>query len=249
MINERFFLKLPSNFKNKCKIYPPSVNDILTEPNYSFYEQILTYSQEELEDEFLGNNSNNNNIEQIPTPLEFILSSSYHDKGFEKIAIQAFKFFIKEEVTFIYDRKAILIGNLEEKLKEIKTLDELVFIEEEDFFNFQNLIRESVGKKAIEPPNPNEDPRVKRIKAKARYRDKIKAKKGLGTSLGTILVSICCMGIGITPLTIGEMSYVAILAIMDMYQSKEKYELDINTLLAGGDSKKIKPKYWITNLE
>ena len=101
----------------------------------------------------------------------------------------------------------------------------------------------------MEPPNPNEDPRVKRIKAKARYRDKIKAKKGMGISLGTTLASICCMGIGITPLNIGEMSYVAIQGIMSTFQEKDQYELDTRILLAGGDSKKVKPKYWIRNLE
>jgi hypothetical protein len=55
------------------------------------------------------------------------------------------------------------------------------------------------------------------------------------------------MGIGITPLNIGEMSYASIQPILRMRQEKEKYELDVKTLLAGGDSKKIKPKYWIRN--
>ena len=63
------------------------------------------------------------------------------------------------------------------------------------------------------------------------------------------LTSICCMGLGINPLNIGEMSYVAFRAIMDMYQDKEKYDLDVKTILAGGDSKKIKPKYWIKNFD
>ena len=71
----------------------------------------------------------------------------------------------------------------------------------------------------------------------------------MGISLETIMTSICCMGIGITPLNIGEMSYPALLAILDTYQEKEKYELDTSCLLAGADSKKIKPKYWIRNLE
>ena len=45
------------------------------------------------------------------------------------------------------------------------------------------------------------------------------------------------------------MSYVAACAIMERYQEKENYHIDIDTLLAGGDSKKIKPKYWIRNLD
>jgi hypothetical protein len=126
-------------------------------------------------------------------------------------------------------------------------------IKEEEFFDFQNVIRECIGKKKVEPPNPNEHPKVKEMKRKARYRDKVKAKNAAkskdGVSLFTTLVSICCMGLGITPLNIGEMSYVAVESIFRKYQEKEKYELDINSLLAGADSKKIKPKYWIRNFE
>ena len=52
MINKNFFLKLPVNFNNKCKIYPPSINDIIGNENFPLYQKILTFSQEELEDEF-----------------------------------------------------------------------------------------------------------------------------------------------------------------------------------------------------
>ena len=59
---------------------------------------------------------------------------------------------------------------------------------------------------------------IARIKAKARERDRIKAKQQSknGISLETTLTAICCMGIGITPLNIGEMSYAAISPIMNM---------------------------------
>ena len=70
--------------------------------------------------------------------------------------------------------------------------------------------------------------KVAEIKRKARRAERLRAKqaakgKGDGISLYTILVSICCMGLGITPLNIGEMSYVAIEAILRKYQEKEKY--------------------------
>jgi len=52
------------------------------------------------------------------------------------------------------------------------------------------------------------------MKAKARKRDRVKAQSGKGISLGTTLASICCMGIGLTPLNIGELSYAAIGGLM-----------------------------------
>ena len=87
------------------------------------------------------------------------------------------------------------------------------------------------------------------MKAKARYRDRVKAKNGNGISLETTLSSICCMGIGITPLNVGELSYASLDMLMQRRQMKESYELDIQSLLAGADSKKVKPKYWIKNLD
>ena len=74
-----------------------------------------------------------------------------------------------------------------------------------------------MGEEPKEPPNPNEDPRVKRIKAKARYRDRVKAKKGKGIGFSTSLTSICCMGIGITPLNVGELSYAAVSELIRRY--------------------------------
>ena len=87
------------------------------------------------------------------------------------------------------------------------------------------------------------------MKALARYRDKIKMKSGKGLNLETLLSSICCMGIGITPLNIGEISYVAANTLIMRFQEKEKYEIDIRSIQAGAEAKKIKPKYWIRNLD
>lgn len=147
----------------------------------------------------------------------------------------------------------IVIGDIETVLKNIKSMDDLLLITEEDFFDFQNVIRECVGKKRVKPPIIDEDPYVAEIKRKSRYRDRLKEKQAAknkdGINLFTSLVSICCMGLGITPLNIGEMSYVAMESILRKYQEKEKYQLDIDSLLAGADSKKIKPNYWIRNFE
>ena len=90
--------------------------------------------------------------------------------------------FCKTDIAFLYEEKKIIIGNLEEVVTQITNIDELVYLTEGEFFDFQNLIRESIGDKAIEPPepfDPDEDPRVRHIKEKARERDRIKAKKGV----------------------------------------------------------------------
>ena len=251
MNKELFFLGEPVEFKPGIKIYPPKVKEVITNQGYGIYSRLLTYSQEEIEDEFLEAKKH---LDTYPTPLEFLLNNCYHHKDYEFQCKAAFKFFIHEEVTFLYDQKLIIIGELKKILKNTKSLDDLVIIREEEFFDFQNFIRECVGKKPIEPYVEEKNPTIAEMKRKARRRDRLKAKqassnKGNGISLYTMLVSICCMNLGITPLNIGEMSYVAMEALSRKYQEKEKYDLDVKSLLAGADSKKVKPQYWIRNFD
>ena len=251
MSKELYFLCEPVQFKPGIKIYPPTVRDVITNERYSVFGKLLTYSQEDIEDEFLEAKKT---LEKYPTPIEFMLNNAYHNQNYYDVCKEAFEFFIHEKVTFLFEQKLIVVGELEEVLKNAHSMDDLVLIKEEEFFNFQNAIRECIGKKAIEPYAEDENPAIAEIKRKARRRDRLKEKqaargKGGGISLYTMMVSICCMGLGITPLNIGEMSYIALESIMKKYQEKEKYDLDIKSLLAGADSKKIKPQYWIKNFD
>ena len=249
MNNPAVFIKEPLNFKNKFKIYPPSVRDVVSNPKYAQYQKLLTFSQDDIQAELAKKIKEG---ESLPTPFEFLLINCYHNADFRQIAIEAFDFFLHEQVNFFYEQKMLIIGDLEKVITKIEKVEDLITIQEEEYFEFQNIIREVCGDKPLKPPeapDPDEDPRITAMKAKARARDRLKAKQSSqnGISIQTCLVAICCMGIGITPLNIGEMSYAAIGPIMRMSQEKEKYDIDIRSLLAGADSKKIKPKYWIRN--
>ena len=250
MSKEQFLINFPVSFKGRFQIYPPLVKEIIGTPNSQIYIKLLTQSQEDIEDEIAEKNKE---AKDFPTPLQFILKNCEENQAYEKLYKEAFQFFLHEEVNFLTDLQLIVIGNLNDIISNSSQLNNLKYINESDFLEFQNLIRESVGEKIVEPPNPNEHPKVREMKRKARYRDRVKKKqqekKGEGISFFSMLVSICCMGLGITPLNIGEMSYVAIKAILTKYQEKEKYQLDIDSLLAGADSKKVNPKYWIKNLD
>lgn len=241
MSNTNFLFGYPVEFKNLCMVYPPKVRDTFNN-KFHIYAQILTISQEEIEDEYVEKKMD---VSQLLTPFEYLLNAAYNDPEFKKYIQDAFLFFIHETITFLFEQKEIVIG----EITDIEKLEDLRLLTEEDYFDFQNLVREALGRDTVEPPNPNEDPHVKAIKAKARYRDKIKAKQGKGISFKTTLASICCMGIGITPLNIGELSYAIIPVILNTYQAKEKYSIDIDSLLAGADANKVKPEYWIRNLD
>ena len=242
MINVGFVFGYPSEFNNLCLIYPPKVKDVLGNKDYFIYFKLLTLSQEEIEDEYVKNKID---FKKLLTPFEYLMNNAYNNEQFRTAVEQAFFFFLHEPITLLFEQKQIVIGDL----KSIQSVEHLRILNEGDYFDFQNMVREACGMERIKPANPNEDPRIKALKAKARYRDQVKAKQGKGLNLKTTLTAICCMGLGINPLNIGELSYAAIPTLIAMYQEKEKYELDIRSILAGADSKKVKPKYWIHNLD
>lgn len=239
---ESFFLGYPIEFENICLIYPPKVKDVVGNKRFNMLAKALTLSQEEIEDEFTRENLD---LTNLPTPFEYLLGNAFSNLQFRQVVEDAFMLFTKEKIIFLFDKKEIAIGDL----AELKSIEKLRVLKEEDYFKFQNVIRQSLGWKPVEPPRPDEDPRVKRIKAKARYRDYIKAKNGKGLKLVSSLASISCMGMGLNPLNIGELSYAAIPTLIGTYQLKEKYEIDVDSLLAGADSKKVHPVYWIKNLD
>ena len=249
MTNITAFIGEPLNFKDKIWVYPPKIKDVVGNHKFAMYQKILTITAEDIQDEL---KKAGKEMKVYPTPFEFLLGNCYNSKEFRDLTIEAFEFFCHTKVAFLFEEKKLIIGDLEKLVQEISDVSEIVYLLEDEYFDFQNAIREGMGDKPATPPepvNPNEDPRIRRIKEKARERDRIKAKqagKG-GISLDTCLTAICCMGIGITPLNIGEMSYAAVGPIMKVMQDKEKYDIDIRSLLAGADSKKVKPKYWIRN--
>jgi hypothetical protein len=59
-----------------------------------------------------------------------------------------------------------VVGNIQEILKTAQSIEDLVMIKEEEFFDFQNAIRVCLGKKEVEKPDPDIDPRVAEIKRK-----------------------------------------------------------------------------------
>ena len=159
-----------------------------------------------------------------------------------------------EPVTIVPEIEMLLIGKSEDELDPDVDLENPRLLTEENFFDFQNAIRISMGMDLVKAPDPEEenlDPRIKRYKMKIKEHEKIvnKKKSKSAPTLGTLLAAICCMGIGLNPLNIGEMSYACVQWLIAMEQQKEEYDVDIQALLAGADSKKVKPKYWIKNID
>ena len=108
MINPATFICEPQKFNNKFLIYPPTVREVVKEPMYNLFIRLLTITQEDIQDDL----TKKDKATETPTPFEFLLINCYHDKNFLEIAKKAFEFFLHEEVSFFFEEKMIVIGNL-----------------------------------------------------------------------------------------------------------------------------------------
>jgi len=250
MIDERILLGFPIDFKDVCQIYPPTVNDVVGNKDFGIYQSLFTMTQEELDKAFLQDE----NVNHVPTPFQYLLINYHQDEKLRKKIHDAFTFFVHEPVTIVPEIEMLLIGKSEDELDPNVDLENPRLLTEENYFDFQNTIRQVMGIEAEKKPDPEEenlDPRIKRYKMKIKQSEELLKKKRAknAPTLGTLLTAICCMGIGLNPLNIGEISYACVHWLISMEQQKEEYDIDIRALLAGADSKKVKPKYWIKNLD
>ena len=129
---------------------------------------------------------------------------------------EAFNQFIHEPVTIVPEIEMLLIGKSEDELDPNVDLEEPRLLTEENYFKFQNMIRQVMGIEMEKPPDPEEeenlDPRIKRYKMKIKQSEQLVKKKKAknAPTFGTLLTAICCMGIGLNPLNIGEISYACV---------------------------------------
>ena len=250
MINDKILLGFPIQFKDICKVYPPKVKDVIGNEDFMIYQSLFIITQEELDEAYLKDES----VMRVPTPFQYLLMNYFQDEEMKGKIEEAFTLFVHEPVTIVPEIEMLLIGKSEDELDPDVDLENPRLLTEENFFDFQNAIRISMGMDLVKAPDPEEenlDPRIKRYKMKIKEHEKIvnKKKSKSAPTLGTLLAAICCMGIGLNPLNIGEMSYACVQWLIGMEQQKEEYDVDIRALLAGADSKKVKPKYWIKNLD
>lgn len=249
MIDDKILLGYPIDFQDICQIYPPTVNDVVGNKDFDIYQSLFTMTQEELDKAFLQDER----VNQAPTPFQYLLINYYQDETIRQKIHDAFTHFIHEPVAIVPEIEMLLIGKSEDEIDPDVDLDNPRLLTAENYFDFQNAIRKVLGVEAENAPDPEEenlDPRIKRYKMKVKQSEELLKKKKAknAPTLGTLLTAICCMGIGLNPLNIGEMSYACVHWLVAMMQQKEEYDIDIRALLAGADSKKVKPKYWIKNI-
>lgn len=244
MIDSAIFLGEPIYFKKICKIYPPTVKDVVANIETQRYIMTICWNQDDIDD-ILEKNSVSTTTK--PTPFEFIMLNCYKNQTFTNIVKNALTFFTHEkDIHILPEQMCIYFGTMED-IPNAKVAEDLRCLNQDNFLDFQNAVRTTLGFEIEEPEPENLNPIVKRVREAARKRKRIirKNKKNKGVDYSTSMAAICCMGMGLNPSNIGNIPYATMHVLIQTYQKKERYEIDLQSICAGADPKKVKPKYWI----
>ena len=156
IVKEQAFCKEPSSLYNDdgkfiCNVYPKSINEIVRMNSSKYYRRIALLLLTETEIyENLKKIGREIPIEEIH-PLAYLLQASANDDKFLLELQDTFSTFIKEEVLLLPKINAILIGG-ESAIQERR------LITEDNFKDFQTILRLQNRKEVPEQPPADESP-------------------------------------------------------------------------------------------
>ena len=122
-----------------------------------------------------------------------------------------------------------------------------------EFEEMANALRAFNKLHIKQPPPENETPMQKRFRLKREMRERVKEKQskkddGEGIEFADLMSSLCTMNVGVTALNIKKFTIYQIKDQLERAQLREKYYTELDMIMAGADSKKIKPIHYVRNL-
>lgn len=239
VIKEQAYAGAPSSFSNICKVHPLTIYEII-EMGTNIYNSrlgLLLLTEVDIARIIKEKTGQEVQIETIH-PLSYLLQNAEHDDMFLLELQSCFSTFIKEEILLLPKINSVLVGDMKDKR----------LITENNYNEFQDILRIQNRKKVKEAPPENESAIARKFRLKREERDAAKrkqqAKNGDGQSLSELLEIAETFGIDYNNKTV-----YAFYGLIQRHQAREKWNQDIQMLCAGADSKKLKTKYWGESLE
>ena len=239
----KMILGAAQNFENICWIYPLKIKDIIAigEEKYSEYLGLLTIDRNRISKELKeGNIKKDLNF----SPLEYLLINASLNNTFLVELQKAFSTFIREEVHFLPKQKEIVIG---EDFVNKRTLNN------ENFEDFQNILRAQNKLTIIEPVPKKENPMEKKFRLRreqvAEAKRKEAMKNGEVVTISDSISTLICLNVGVTFENVGELTVYQFQEILARAQMKYKYDMDLRLIAAGANPDKIKPKKWFGKIK
>lgn len=243
LINEeQFYVGIPTQIDNICKVYPVTLREIaqVGVKNFYSYLNLFTLEKEDIDAFF-----KQQGIEEDVTPFQFTLINAVGDEQYLKNLQEAFKFFLHEDkITVLADNEAIVLGEITEN----RLLMEGNFNAICTIISKQNVTqRESDEEKMNNPSDARAAQIIKKLKEGRKIREKKNASSNL--SFVDLVASLAAKGNGLNALNVWDLTYYAFNDQFKRMQMIEGYESARQSILAGADPKKVELKYWMRPIE
>lgn len=239
VIKEQSYAGAPSSFLDICKVFPLTIFEIIKMGTniYNTRLGLLLLTEVDIAKIIKEKTGQEPEIEKIQ-PLSYLLQNAAHDNTFLLELQSCFSTFIKEDVLLLPKINSVLVGDIKNKR----------LITNQNFGDFQDILRIQNRKKIKEAPPENESAIARKFRLKREARDAAKRKqqdkKGEGQSLAELLEIAETFGIDYKNKTV-----YAFYGLIQRHQAREKWNQDIQMLCAGADSQKLKTKYWGESLD
>ena len=225
----KFLMAKPIELKGIGTLQPITINEI-SKVGFSVYNQylsILCISSDDIS-EMLDLED-----DRVIEPFEFIINNClYGDESFRNQIMDAFNFFFKDEIGFY--ETYFCVGDIS-RCKFIQKSNYNFFI---DILKQMNCVNPNVEKE--KPKNEAEKKFWKKLKEiRAKYE---KHKDTM--DINDIISAVAAKHPSINLLNVGSLT---IYQLIDQYRrlnSIEQYDLNINSLIHGCDSKNVNLKHW-----
>lgn len=175
--------------------------------------------------------------------LLYLLAVLKDNRDFERDFCNALNFFLKTKVGF----------NKEEMYLWLKPKEEEIVVTVEVFEALQYIIkRQNFLLKEKEEFKPLNDKAAEIVGKMNKGRAKvgeIKSKNSETTDFSDLVSGLAAKGNGLSIFNIWNLSYYAFNDQLKRMGMIEEYETGLQSIMAGADSKKVKLKYWIRNIQ
>lgn len=232
------------NFNDICWIYPLKIAEIIGMGDDAYGQAlgIMCLDIKTTQEMMLKAGVPN---EKLPgSAFEYLVEQASVDGTFLVELQKAFSTFIREKIHVLPKEKKILIGD---DLKGERCLTE------DNFEEFQNVIRAQNLIPTPEPIPKNESPMARKFRLRREQVKEAKRKQamknGETTSWADQITMLICLNVGVTYDNVGKLTIYQFKQLATRAQTKYKYDLDIRMIAAGADPKKIKPKHWFGKLD
>lgn len=234
VVKEQAYGGYPSWFSNICQVRPITMGEFLKMGSTTYYTRLglLLLTTPEIEDIIAEKGLNPEDYGDL-RPLTYLLRNAEASDSFLLELESAFSTFIDEEILLLPKLNAVLVGSPEDKR----------LITNDNFEDFQTILRLQNRKVVPEPPPENESAIAKKMRLAREKREAVKRKQqqqnGEEQSLEDLLEIAEVFGIDYQ-----DKSLYCFYGLLSRYQRKEKWDQDLHSLWAGGDPNNIKPEYW-----